>query len=70
MKSAWGSCTSNKNISINKELMYYKKELIDYVIVHELSHLKYMNHSKDFWKCVGDNYKDYKIIRKELKENE
>ena len=67
MKSAWGSCTSNKNISINKELMYYKKELIDYVIVHELSHLKYMNHSKDFWSLVGSILPDYKVLRKELK---
>ena len=67
MKSAWGSCTSNRNISINKELMYYKEELVDYVIVHELSHLKYMNHSKDFWNLVGSVLPDYKALRKELK---
>ena len=64
MKSAWGSCTSNRNISINKELMYYKEELVDYVIVHELSHLKYMNHSKDFWNLVGSVLPDYKALRK------
>ena len=52
--------------------MLIKKDIscLDYVIVHELSHLLYANHSKDFWKCVEDNYKDYRKIRKELKYDE
>lgn len=67
IKYAWGSCTSKKNITINYELIKYDKEIIKYVIVHELCHLKYMNHSKDFWKLVEKNIPNYKALRKELK---
>ena len=41
---------------------------LDYVIVHELSHLIHKNHSKEFWKLVEENKPDYKIIRKEMRE--
>ena len=71
MKTRWGVCNIKlKKVTLNLELI--KKDLIylDYVIIHELSHLLYPNHSKDFWKCVEDNMKDYKKIRKELKIDE
>lgn len=67
LKYAWGSCSSKKNISFNSELMYKEKDVIDYVVVHELAHLKYMNHQKDFWNLVGIFIPDYKEKRKELK---
>ena len=67
MKYAWGSCTSKKNISFNYELIYLDKDIIRYVIVHELSHLKYMNHQKEFWKLVEEYIPNYKNIRKSLK---
>lgn len=67
MKYAWGSCTSNKNISFNSELIYFEKEIIEYVIVHELSHLKYMNHQKEFWNLVERYIPNHKCLRKELK---
>lgn len=67
MKYAWGSCTSNKNISFNSELIYFEKEIIEYVIVHELSHLKYMNHQKEFWNLVERYIPNHKYLRKELK---
>ena len=67
LKYAWGSCSSKKNISLNSELMYKEKDVIDYVVVHELAHLKYMNHQKDFWNLVGLFIPDYKEKRKELK---
>ncbi len=71
MKTRWGVCNvKTKKITLNLELIKHRIECLDYVIVHELSHLLFANHSKEFWKCVEDNYKDYKKIRKELKEDE
>lgn len=71
MKSRWGVCNIKlKRVTLNLELI--KKSLIelDYVIVHELSHLVYANHSKDFWKVVEEVMPNYKEIRKELKTYE
>ena len=67
IKYAWGSCSQNKNITINYNLIKYDKNVIRYVIIHELCHLKYMNHSKKFWNLVERYMPDYKNIRKELK---
>lgn len=67
LKYAWGSSSSKKNISFNSELIYKEKEVIDYVVVHELAHLRYMNHQKDFWNLVGIYIPDYKEKRKALK---
>ena len=64
---AWGSCSAKKNISINEKLAKYSEREIEYVILHELCHLKHMNHSKQFWSLVEENMPDYKSIRKELK---
>ena len=71
MKTRWGVCNvKTHKITLNFELI--KKDIIylDYVIVHELSHLLYPNHSTSFWKCVEDNFHEYKKIRKELKQDE
>lgn len=68
MKYAWGSCSSNKNISINRKLAKKDEKVIEYVVLHEMCHLKYMNHSKDFWNLVETympEYKDYKKILKQ-----
>lgn len=66
-KTRWGSCSSKGNLSFNFKLMQYKKDVIDYVIVHELCHTKEMNHSPRFWKLVGDIIPDYKKHKKVLK---
>ena len=71
MKTRWGVCNvKTHKITLNLELIKKRIECLDYVIVHELSHLLYANHSRNFWKCVEANFKDYKKIRKELKEDE
>ena len=67
-KTRWGSCSMRKIISFNYKLMRYREEVIDYVIIHELCHLKEMNHSRGFWELVGEICPDYKTLKKELKK--
>lgn len=69
MKTRWGVCNvKSKTITLNARLIEYPLEALDYVIIHELSHLIYFNHSSDFWKLVEKYKPDYKKIRKDLKE--
>ena len=67
IKYAWGSCSNKKNITINLELIKYSEQAIRYVILHEICHIKYMNHSKDFWNLVEKYMPDYKQVKKEFK---
>lgn len=67
IKTAWGTCSSNKNITISSNLAKYDRQTFEYVVLHELSHLKYMNHSKAFWQMVECHMPNYKEIRKQLK---
>jgi predicted metal-dependent hydrolase len=68
-KTRWGSCSYNGNININWRLIMAPVEVLDYVIVHELVHLKIDNHSKNFWQNVEMIYPDYKKAKKWLKDN-
>ena len=68
LSATWGICSSKKNISINQNLMMYSRKAIEYVCLHEICHLKYMNHSKEFWDMVEHYMPDYKMAKKELKE--
>lgn len=63
----WGSCSSNRTISLNIGLMNVPEPLRDYVIIHELAHLNHMNHSKSFWAEVCEHDKNYKSHEKKLK---
>lgn len=67
LKATWGICSSKKYISINQNLMMFSRHAIEYVCLHEVCHLKYMNHSKDFWSMVEHYMPDYKSAKKELK---
>lgn len=67
-KSKWGSCSTLRNINLNWQLIFLEEELIDYVIIHELMHLREMNHSPRFWAWVEKYCPNYKKHRKQLKE--
>jgi len=69
MKRRWGSCDSNKNITLNTYLYNAPKQQIEYVIIHELAHLVHMNHSKEFHALVGiymPQARDFKTIEKDF----
>lgn len=68
-KSRWGSCSSRGTLSFNCRLMLAPPEILDYVVVHELCHLRYMNHSKDFWLMVESVLPDYRNAKRYLKEH-
>ena len=69
MSTRWGVCnTKLLKITLNSELIYKDIKCLDYVIVHELSHLIHGNHGKEFWALVEENKPDYKLIRKEMRE--
>ncbi|MBT4879284.1 MAG: M48 family metallopeptidase [Alphaproteobacteria bacterium] len=67
--SQWGSCSATKNISLCMNLLYTKKTVLDYVIIHELCHLKEMNHSKNFWQLVEKFCPNYKTEVEWLKKH-
>lgn len=66
-RTRWGSCTSKGHIRLNWRLVHLPQDLVDYVIVHELAHLKEMNHSPRFWAVVESIYPDHKTARKALR---
>lgn len=68
-KSRWGSCSSNGNVNFSWRIIMAPEAICDYVIIHELCHRLYMNHSHEFWGCVHKYCPDYWKHRKWLKEN-
>ena len=66
-KSRWGSCNSRGEVRLNWRLLQAPPHIINYVICHELAHLKQMNHSAKFWAVVEQLFPNYKLAEKELK---
>ncbi len=69
-KTRWGSCSSRGNLNFNWRLLMAPPVVLQYVIIHELSHLEQMNHSRKFWSLVAKRCPDYKTRQKWLKEHE
>jgi len=67
-RTRWGSCSSRGNLNFNYKIIFLPEKMIDYIIVHELCHLKELNHSDRFWELVSQNIPRHKIIRKDLQK--
>lgn len=68
-KTRWGSCSRQGNLNFNYKIALLPQRLSDYIIVHELAHLKAFNHSRQFWNLVEKVLPDYVEIRSELKQS-
>ncbi|MCX6753624.1 MAG: M48 family metallopeptidase [Candidatus Nomurabacteria bacterium] len=68
-KTRWGSCSKKGNLNFNYKIALLSPEAADYIIVHELCHLKEFNHSERFWDLVARAIPDYKAIRSSLRTN-
>jgi len=67
-KTLWGSCSSQKNISLNSKLLFLPEDMVRYVMIHELCHTIHMNHSADFWTLVSQHEPHYKQLDKDLNQ--
>ncbi len=69
VKSKWGHCTYNNTLMFNLKLLNSNQNILDYVIYHEICHIKHKNHSSNFWKEVSIYCPEHKKLRKQLKDN-
>lgn len=66
-RTRWGSCSQKSNLNFHYKILFLSEELADYIITHEICHLKEMNHSPRFWTLVEHKFPNYKYLRKQLK---
>ncbi len=66
-KSRWGSCSKKGNLNFNYKLVFLPPEVRDYIIVHEICHIKEFNHSRNFWALVAETIPDWRAMRKKLR---
>ena len=69
LKSSWGLCTSRRNITLNWRIIMAPLSVLDYVVIHEMCHLRHHNHGKEFWGLVGVYMPDYKARKEWLRVN-
>lgn len=67
-KTRWGSCSRQGNLNFNAKIALLPPRLADYIVVHELCHLKEMNHSPRFWKLVAQTFPEHKELRRTLRK--
>lgn len=69
-RRCWGSCSELGNLNFSYKLLFLPACLRDYIVVHELCHLKELNHGPQFWALVGEVLPEYKALRRELRRIE
>jgi predicted metal-dependent hydrolase len=67
-KTRWGSCSKKKNLNFNYKIVHLPEKLVDYLVIHELCHLKEFNHSKNFWNLMAQTIPDFRERRAELRK--
>lgn len=67
LQTRWGSCSRQRNLNFNYRIVFLPENLADYLVAHELCHLREMNHSTRFWLLVSKAIPDYKVLAKELR---
>lgn len=67
-KTCWGSCSKKRNLNFNYKIMFLPEHLVNYIIAHEVCHLKEMNHSRRFWDLLSQSIPNYYNTRRELKK--
>ena len=68
-RTLWGSCSVRGNLNFNWRLVLAPPDVMDYVVIHELAHLREMNHSRRFWAIVAEFAPEYRRHRKWLHDN-
>jgi predicted metal-dependent hydrolase len=66
-RTRWASCSRHQSVSLNVKLLFLSPPLVDYVIIHELCHVKELNHSDRFWELVGHHCPDYRALDAQLR---
>ncbi len=68
IRTKWGSCSNSGNLNFNYRIIYLPKALTEYIVIHEICHLKQLNHSAKFWQLVTKTIPHYRECRKQLKQ--